>query len=308
MSKINKKRHGHGWLALFIPLALFDLGLLIYNLIDGKNIALFHTKGLIAQEQRELMIFAVVILLIATIPTLFILYFTAWKYRESNTKAVHDPLARQSPFVAGMMWLIPMAFLIAMAPVLWSSTHRLEPNKAIAADAKPITIQVVAMRWKWVFLYPEQQIATVNFVQIPKDTPVTFQLTADEAPMSSFWIPNLGGQIYAMTSHVNKLNLIGDTVGDYPGSTPEINGSGFSGMKFTARVSSTNDFESWVQGVKQSNNELSTDQYSNLLKPTENNPVAFYSDYQGDIYQKVFEKYMGGHMSHTGRKSHEGHE
>ena len=309
MPKINKTRRSHGWLAFFIPVVLFDLGLLIYNLIYSKNIALFNSKGLIAQEQRDLMIYVTVVLFAVAIPTVFLLYFTAWKYRESNRKAVHDPEARQGKTMTALMWLLPIAVLLLLAPLMYSSTHRLEPNKTIAANAKPITIQVVAMRWKWVFLYPDQQIATVNFVQIPEDTPVTFELTADEAPMSSFWIPNLGGQLYSMTSHVNRLNLIGDTPGDYPGSSAELNGAGFAGMKFTTRVSSAADFEQWVQEVKQTDNVLDSKGYASLLKPTENNPMALYSSYQSDLYAKVAKKYMGSHAAHgsTENKGNEGH-
>lgn len=309
MSEKNKKRRGHGWLAIFIPLALFDLGILIFNLIDGSNVALFNTKGLIAHEQRELMVLVTVILLVATIPTLFLLYFIAWKYRDSNTKATFAPEAAPRKLTAGLMWFIPVIFLVIIGAILWPATHRLEPKKSIASDAEPITIQVVAMRWKWVFLYPEQKIATVNFVQIPEDTPVKFELTADEAPMSSFWIPNLGGQLYAMTSHVNTLNLIGETPGDYPGSSAELNGAGFAGMRFTARVSSKGDFDAWVKNVKQSGDVLGTEEYAKLLKPSENNPIGLYSNYQDDIYKKIVEKYMGAHAGHgsTEEKSHEGH-
>lgn len=308
MKEGNKKRRGHGWLAVFIPLLLFDLGILIYNLVGTQNIALFDTKGLIAHEQRELMVVVMAILLVATIPTLFVLYYIAWKYRDSNTKATYDPDAKPRTFTASFMWGFPLVFLVIIGMILWPATHRLEPKKPIASDAEPITIQVVALRWKWLFLYPEQQIATVNFVQIPEDTPVRFELTADEAPMSSFWIPNLGGQLYAMTSHVNALHLIGDTPGDYPGSTAELNGAGFAGMRFTARVSSAADFESWVKNVKQSEDILSASEYAELLKPSENNPLGLYANYQSDLYARITDKYMGAHASHgTTNTEHEGH-
>jgi cytochrome o ubiquinol oxidase subunit 2 len=149
------------------------------------------------------------------------------------------------------------------------------------------------------FIYTEQNIATVNFVQIPVNTSVQFELTADEAPMSSFWIPNLGGQLYSMTSHVNRLNLMADTPGDYPGSSAEINGAGFSGMKFTARASSEQDFGLWVQTVKQSPNVLDGAVYDKVLAPSENNPVEFYSAYDEGLYDKVIAKYEGPGGGHT---------
>lgn len=305
MSRKHKTGHGHVWLAWYIPLLLVEFAVLIALLVHDKNIALFNPQGLIAHEQQKLLVYILTLLLAVAIPVLFLLYFTAWKYRESNTKAVHDPNARQGKFFVAGMWLFPTVIMLVLTAVLYPATHRLEPHKKIAADAKPITIQVISMRWKWVFIYPEQKIATVNFVQIPVNTPVTFELTADEAPMSSFWIPNLGGQLYSMTSHVNQLNLIADTPGDYPGSSAELNGAGFSGMKFTARASSAQDFEQWIQGVRQSKDVLSTETYDNLLKPTENNPTAFYSDYQGDLYDRVIKKYTGSHEAHTNQEGHE---
>ena len=307
MSETNKRRKSHRRLVWLMPLLLVGFGLLLAYLIHDKNIALFHTKGLIAQEQLRLMLFTTALLFAAAIPTMFLLYFTAWKYRESNKKAIHDPHNKMGKSVVWMMWGIPAIFALVLAGVMWPATHKLEPKKTIAADAKPMTIQVLAMRWKWVFLYPEQNIATVNFVQLPVNTPVTFELTGDEVPMSSFWIPNLGGQLYAMTSHVNKLNLIAETPGDYPGSTAEINGPGFAGMRFTARASSTADFNRWVEEVRQSDNALDAASYANLLKPSESNPVAYYSKYDADLYAKVVMKYMGSHAAHGQTNQEHGH-
>ena len=307
MPRKHKTRHSHGWLAWYIPLLLVEFAVLITLLIHGKNIAILNPQGMVAHEQVKLLRFTIVLLLAIAVPVLTLLYFTAWKYRESNTKAVHEPDASRGKFFVASMWIFPTMIMLVLTTVLYPATHRLQPNKKIAADAKPLTIQVVSMRWKWVFIYPEQKIATVNFVQIPVNTPVTFELTADEAPMSSFWIPNLGGQLYSMTSHVNQLNLLAETAGDYPGSSAELNGAGFSGMKFTARASSASDFDQWIQGVHQLNNVLDTATYDNLLKPSESNPTAFYSDYQSDLYSRVLEKYAGSHEGHTTNTSQEGH-
>lgn len=295
MAKIHKKRLSLGWVLLIIFLALGSFVLLIKYLLAGKNIALFNPKGLIAQEQLNLMFFAAGVMLAVAVPTLVLLFFTAWKYRESNAKATYAPGIAHSKFLTPGLWLIPTFVVFLLAPVMWSATHRLVPQKSLAADGKPLIIQVVALRWKWLFIYPEQKIATVNFVQVPVNTPVQFELTADEAPMSSFWIPNLGGQLYAMTSHVNRLNLMADTAGDYPGSSAEINGPGFSGMKFTARAGSIEDFGRFVQEVKQSPEVLDMPMYESVLKPSENNPTAYYSDYDDGLYDSVLSKYMGSH-------------
>lgn len=293
MSEIHKKKFSLSRLLLVLSLATVSFALVIKYLLQDTNIALFNPKGLIAQEQYNLMIFTILVLFAIVIPTLFVAYFIAWKYRDTNTKVIHHPTGNRSKFAVMSMWLIPTAVILVLASAMLPATQRLAPQEMISANANPITIQVVAMRWKWLFLYPEQGIATVNFVQVPVNTPVTFELTADETPMSSFWIPNLGGQLYAMTGHVNSLNLMADTPGDYPGSTPEINGRGFAGMKFTARASSLEDFDQWVKEVQQSPDTLDANTYKKLVRPSENNSVAFFSTYQNNLYYKVVMKYAG---------------
>lgn len=279
-----------------IVVALLGLALTIIMLLQGNNIALFDSKGMIAHEQRSLIVTTVAILLVIAIPALFLFFFTAWRYRESNRKATHDPDSHHGKLLVPIIWLTPTTIAVVLALIMWPAAHRLDPKVAIAADAQPLTIQVVAMRWKWLFIYPEQHIATVNFIQIPEHTPVTFELTADEAPMSSFWIPNLGGQLYAMTGHENKINLVGDTPGDYTGSSAEINGAGFADMKFTTRVSSKDAFDVWTSQVQRTRTTLDTAAYARLVKPSQNNPATFYSLSQNDLYDTVLMKYMGPDM------------
>ena len=295
----NRKKNSPARALAFVLLLITALAVTFTILLQDKNIALFHHRGMIAQEQFLLIFINMGLMLFLAIPALFMFYFIAWKYRESNTNAEHEPAKRHNKSLVLTMWLVPTVLAVILATIMIPATHKLEPNKKIIADKKPMTIQVVAMRWKWVFIYPEQNIATVNFVQIPEDTPVTFELTADDAPMTSFWIPNLGGMLYAMTGHNNQLNLIADTPGDYPGSSAEINGEGFAGMQFTAQASSQKDFDTWLQGVKRSPTALDTAEYNKLLKPSEDQPEAFYSSTEADMYATVLKKY-GGSESHHG--------
>lgn len=267
------------------------LGLTLAIMLRGENVAVLHTKGLIADEQRSLILFATLVCLTIAVPTVLLLYFTAWKYRESNGKSKYHPESKNGKLFNVIIWTLPAVFMVILATGLVPATHDLEPKKAISSDVKPINIQVTAMRWKWLFVYPEQQIATVNYVQIPKDVPVVFNVIADEAPMSSFWIPNLGGQLYAMTGHVNRLNLIASEPGDYLGKSAEINGIGFAGMTFTARVSSQQDFQAWVQDTKKTTSELDKAAYDDLLKPSEDNPTAFYASVDNTLYGDAIMKY-----------------
>lgn len=289
------------WLVL---LGLIGLGLVIAALLSGNDVILFNPKGLIAGEQHRLMVAATLIMLGFAVPVLFLLYFFAWRYRETSKKATINHQPKHGKLVPFVIWALPTAILFVLASLMLPATQKLEPRKLIADD-NPLTIQVVAMRWKWLFIYPEQKLATINYIQIPVDTPVRFELTADEAPMNSFWIPHLGGQLYAMTGHQNRLNLMAEELGDYEGSAAEINGAGFAGMRFKTRVSSTQDFNLWVDATRQSANELDGSEYKKLLEPSEDNEMAFYRNPSPKLYSDILSKYKGSHGHTTGHGEYE---
>ncbi len=297
------KRVNAAW---FVLLGLSCLALILYLILSDLNIAVLNPSGQIANQQFNLLIMLVLIMLIIAIPSLFLIYHFAWKYREENTKIVHSHSRKQGKLVVVGMWVIPTVFMMLIVSVMVPVTQKLAPAKQIESANETLTIQVVAMRWKWLFIYPEQNIASVNFVQLPVDRPVKFVLTADEAPMSSFWIPQLGGQLYAMTGHTNPLNLIAEDTGDYKGVNAEINGKGFTGMNFTARVGSEQDFESWVKDVQYTENTLDNDKYDDLLMPSEDNEVELYSSSTIDLYDKVLVKYNGPSDSHSHTNTEEG--
>lgn len=260
-------------------------------LVGDNTLALFDSKGWVAQGERNLAITAVFLMLIVVVPALALGFTFAWKYRAGRSQAKYDPNA-ENKTVAALIWIIPIAVISTLAVVTWRGTHALDPMKSIATgEAEELTIQVVALRWKWLFIYPEQNIATVNFVQFPERTPVRFELTAD-APMSSFWVPQLGGQIYAMEGMSTQLNLMANEVGEFKGSSAEISGRGFAGMKFIAKSTSQADFEAWVQSVKQSPRTLDFDAYTALAEPSENNQQAFYSSADEDLYSSIIMKFI----------------
>jgi cytochrome o ubiquinol oxidase subunit 2 len=182
----------------------------------------------------------VLLMLLVAVPLLVMAFTFAWKYRATNIpKQKHSP--NWSGGKAKLIFVLPAAVVAVLAVLIWKQSHVLDPYKPLQAKAQPITIQVVALQWKWLFIYPEQGIATVNFVEFPKATPVNFVLTAD-APMNSFWIPQLGGQIYAMSGMATQTHLMADEVGEYAGSAAEISGAGFANMKFTAKSTTNEDF------------------------------------------------------------------
>jgi cytochrome o ubiquinol oxidase subunit 2 len=256
------------------------------------GLVLFDPKGAIALQERNLLVVAVLLMLCVVVPVFVLLITFARKYRASNPKAAnYAPDGKEHPAVGFAFWAILVAIISALGVMNWKSTHALDPSKPIAAGVAPLTIQVVALPWKWLFIYPQQNIATVNFLQLPVGTPLNFELTAD-APMSSFWIPQLGGQMYAMTGMSTQLHLVANAPGDFRGLAAEINGRGFAGMTFVARAASQYDFDQWVARVKEPSSTLTLDLYNQLAAPSENNPMAFYASVDPCLYNEVIAKFM----------------
>jgi cytochrome o ubiquinol oxidase subunit 2 len=251
----------------------------------------FDPQGPIALQERNLIITAVLLMLTVAIPMLILLYTFAWKYRAGNKNAKRDPERVGGIFKQLLWWIIPAVIIVTLGIINWNTTHALDPFKPIASNNPPLTIQVVALQWKWLFIYPAQGIATVNFIEFPEQTPINFELTAD-APMSSFWIPQLGSQIYAMAAMQTQLSLMANTTGEYTGKDTEINGAGYADMTFLAKSVSQSDFDAWVASVQQSSSSLTMDAYNALALPSENNPEAYYSSYDKNLYDTILIKYM----------------
>ncbi|HEY5259644.1 MAG TPA: cytochrome ubiquinol oxidase subunit II, partial [Rhabdochlamydiaceae bacterium] len=176
------------------------------------DIAVLDPQGMIALKERDLLLTATWLMLLIVIPVFILTVWVAFKYHSGNTKAKFRPDWDKS-HLAETIWLgVPCIIGIVLSVLIWNSCHELDPFRPIASTSKPIKIQAVALQWKWLFIYPDHGIATVNFIQFPEQVPVDFEITAD-APMNSFWIPELGGQIYAMPGMKAQLHLIADTLG-----------------------------------------------------------------------------------------------
>lgn len=255
------------------------------------HIDMLNPAGIIALKERNLMAFTVLLGSVIIVPVFILTIAIAWRYRESNTKAVYKPDWAINYTAETIWWGIPIIIIIILSIVTWNSSSDLDPYKPLPGHDKSLTIQVVALDWKWLFIYPEQDIATVNYIQLPTDTSVNFDLTSDSV-MSSFWIPKLSGQLYAMPGMVNKLHLNATEVGDYKGSNANISGPGFAGMKFTARASSETNFNSWVADVKQKPLSLTDKEYARLAEKSKQNPVSYYSSVRDGLYDTIIMKYM----------------
>ncbi|QBJ80184.1 ubiquinol oxidase subunit II [Aquitalea sp. USM4] len=276
---------------------LWGLSPVVTALLTGCQGGILDPKGQVAADEKSLIITATVLMLLVVIPVIVMTFLFAWKYRASNKDAIYTPKWSHSNKIEAVVWIIPIIIVSCLAVVTWNTTHKLDPYRPLDSDKKPINVQVVAMNWKWLFIYPDLNIATVNQLAFPKNVPVNFRITSDAA-MNSFFIPQLGGQIYAMAGMETKLHLIANEAGTYKGMSANYSGAGFSGMKFNAIATETPEqFDAWVQKVRAAGKSLNADAYLALAKPSENNPVAFYNMPEPRLFDAVLHKYMAGRQS-----------
>lgn len=261
-------------------------------LLSGCNMTLLNPTGQVGLEQRNLIITATLLMLLVVVPVIVMTFLFAWKYRATNTDAVYTPKWSHSTKIEIAVWAVPVLIIIALGYVTYVSTHELDPYRPLESDVKPITIEVVALDWKWVFIYPEQGIATVNKIVFPTNTPVNFKVTSDSV-MNSFFIPGLGGQIYAMAGMQTKLHLIANRDAEMEGISANYSGAGFTGMKFKAISTSQENFDAWVSEVKKAPKQLEKAEYEALTKPSQNNPVELYSSVTPNLFQIIVDKYEG---------------
>lgn len=264
------------------PISIFHFG----NLID-----VIFPSGLIAFEERDLLFIIQGLMLLVIIPVYVLTFVFSWKYSAQNPKGEYDPHLVDNKLAEYIWWGFPLVMTVIVCALTWVKTEELDPYKPILSDKKPLIIQAVALQWKWLFIYPEENIATLNFIQIPKDVPIRFEITSD-APMNSFWVPDLGGQIYAMPGMRTELNLIANEVGDSRGSSANISGVGFSGMHFIVRASTDEDYQHWLKEVKESSNSLNTEEYAKLAAPSSNQPVELYRLADNSLFNHIIDKYM----------------
>lgn len=257
-------------------------------------------KGEIAFAEYKLIFFAIGLMLIVVIPTIFMALYFGWRYREKNN-AHYAPEWRHNTLLEVVWWGIPCIIILILGTVTWKTTHSLDPFKPLNSQEKPVLVEVVSLDWKWLFIYPEYKIATVNYLRLPTGRPIDFKITA-AAPMNSFVIPQLGGQIYAMTGMTTQLHLITDIPGSYRGFGANYTGVGFAGMQFTTDVSSPEDFADWVKTAQKKPDSLTPDVFWNrLVPPSTENPVAYFGKVSPGLFDDIVMSYMMPGMGDNAR-------
>jgi len=254
--------------------------------LGGCSEGVLDPKGPVAAAERLIMLNSTGIMLAIVIPTILATLGTAFWFRASNTRARYMPDFAYSGRLELLVWSIPIMTVILVGGVTWIGSYDLDPPKPIASAEKPIRVQVVALDWKWLFIYPEQGIATVNQLTIPVSTPIRFELTSSGV-MNSFLVPQLGGQIYTMAGMVTQLYLQADYVGTYRGMSANYSGAGFSDMYFNVNAVPAEKFAQWVVATRNSGPVLDAQSYAALAKPSQAVAPFSYRAVAPDLFKSI---------------------
>jgi len=275
--------------AVILALILIMQPLEVYFFL--KDLPVLFPKGLIGLQERDLLLFIQVMMLVFVIPVYIFTFIFSWLYRADNDKSKYDPHLVDHKIAEVIWWGLPLIMTTIVAIVTWYKTHELDPYKPIESDNKTIKIEVVALQWNWLFIYPEEKIASLNYIRIPKDHPIHFFITAD-APMNSFWLPRLGGQIYAMPGMRTELHLIANEEGSFRGASAQVSGEGFAGMTFITEATSNEDYQEWVKSVQQTGEDLDWAAYEKIAMPTLDHPENFFQLKDDTLFQQIIMKFM----------------
>lgn len=265
-------------------------------LLSGCNsLLLLSPPGDVAAQQGNLIVVATVLMLIVIVPVIILTFVFAWRYRASNRKAKYTPDWDHSTQLELVIWGVPLLIIIALGAITWISTHLLDPyrplerldaNRAVPEGVEPLEIQVVALDWKWLFIYPEYGVAVVNEAAAPVDRPIRFSITASSV-MNAFYVPALAGMIYGMPGMESTLHAVMNKPGDYAGFSSNYSGAGFSHMRFRFHGMADADFDGWIEKARNSGQALTRNEYLALEKPSQREPVRYYANVEDGMFDMV---------------------
>jgi cytochrome o ubiquinol oxidase subunit II len=262
------------------------LGLVLFaaTTLGGCSGGVLDPKGPIASAERLLLFNATAIMLVVVVPVILATLGFAWWYRSSNPRASHSAELAYEGRIEFVTWSIPALTVILLGGVIWIGSHQLDPRAPIPAKTNPLRVDVVSLDWKWLFIYPDQGIAAVNQLIIPAETPITFRLTSATV-MNSFFVPQLGSQIYTMGGMTTHLNLLASESGEYPGFSANFSGHGFSDMRFIVKAVPSGDFNAWVTQARSTGAALDDAALAELAKQGKAVPTMYRS-----VPPKLFER------------------
>lgn len=272
--------------------------LILTGLLSGCDLLVLNPAGDIAARQGQLIVVATLLMLIVIVPVIALTFWFAWRYRAANTRATYKPDWDHSTQLELVIWGVPLLIIIALGAVTWISTHLLDPyrpldrisaTRAVAPQVEPLEIQVVALDWKWLFLYPQEGVASVNEVAVPVDRPVRFRITSSSV-MNTFYVPALAGMIYSMPGMESHLNAVINAPGEYEGFSANYSGAGFSHMRFAFHGLSDTDYQAWIDGLRKGDAALTRATYLELEKPSAREPVRHYASVDRGLYRAILNR------------------
>ena len=269
--------------------------LALLPMVAGCDMIVLDPAGDVARQQGDLIVISTVLMLLIIIPVMALTIFFAWRYRASNKEATYKPDWDHSTQLELVIWAAPLLIIICLGAITWVATHLLDPYRPLAesqhkteqaAATKPLEVHVVALDWKWLFIYPEQGVATVNELALPINREVRFRISASSV-MNSFYIPAMAGQIYAMPGMETKLHGVLDKTGDFVGFSANYSGAGFSNMRFAVKSVDEAGFDKWIAETKGAGGSLDRAGYLQLERPSEKEPVRRYAAVEPGLFDKV---------------------
>ena len=278
---------GIRWHRFAVSLAALGLG-------GCSQLPLLDPQGPVGRAELHLIGIAFTLMLIVVIPVIVMAIWFPWRFKASNPRGEYDPAWYYSPRIDLLVWLVPAIIVVVLGILTWRGTHRLDPFRPIDAGVRPVRVEVVSLDWKWLFIYPDLDIATINQLVLPAHVPVSFRLTSDTV-MTSFFIPQLGSQIYAMAGRQSRLHLLADHTGVYRGQNQQFSGRGFADMHFQVRVVSRTQFAAWAKRAGQGRPRLDLARFRRLSRPSTREPVADYAPVNRGLFQDIIDGFRDGH-------------
>jgi cytochrome o ubiquinol oxidase subunit 2 len=249
-------------------------------------------QGPIASAERTILLNATTIMLVVVVPVIVLTLAFAWWYRASNTRASYQPNWANSGRIEFVVWSIPALVVLLLAAVAWTSSHDLDPAHKLSSDLKPIRIEVVSLDWKWLFIYPDSEVATLNQVFVPAGVPIEFVLTSTNV-MDAFWVPQLGSQIYTMPGMTTRLNLLAYHPGDYAGLSSNFSGDGFSDMRFVVHAVPAAVFSQWLTAAQSEGETLDAGTYSQLAQTGSDVSIKTFAKVEQGLFERIERESIG---------------
>ena len=263
--------------------------------LGGCDMVVMNPAGDVARQQADLILWSTGLMLLIIIPVMALTVIFAWRYRASNKDSDYAPDWDHSTALELVIWSAPLLIIIALGALTWVATHTLDPyrevgriaaGKPVPADQKPLDVEVVSLDWKWLFIYPDQGVATVNELVVPVDRQVRFRLTSSDV-MNTFYVPAMAGMIYTMAGMETKLHAVLNKPGNYAGMSANYSGAGFSGMHFRTHALDEAGFARWVASTKAAAGKLDTATYLKLEQPSERVPVMHFGSIERGLFDRA---------------------